>query len=573
MSGESNDEKSWNEIKIAREIWPPDIEEILFHYKKAEIIDPKYYQIYKDRARLYYVLGEIEKSKQEYLKWCNLDSKWIEEVDKEVNSREKYRNKNIHPWVRLQKFLEYGEEKVVEKVNTNFELEKIRKKQRNKEKYERKKQSEIRRREEEKISSQKFIGNLNKKKIESITDEENNSDYEISLMYNDQFDFEIIVKDIKDGKEITKEIISKRREAFKDYFKYLEEKDENEVDNFQKLYEFAKMKYEDENEFSFEELINMKNSEFIDFYLKNKEYLEKWRNTFCELFIIFYQHLHQIPIEVKKDTDFLKNFFQENILENSPQERIEKPIEERIEKQIPENEELFSECETLIENWKRRTISENNANLMDFMINAYENEEDDLTLKEICMEAGISETSVRENFRSIIRVPKQLRDLVENDRLISDPLLSREIALYATDYFLWDKGNENEDKVILFANMLAECFKNNLHLRKEFFATNDDYSKPVSENTKKNNELNAILEDYPIRESKREWSGLDRTGKQYRFIVFYSKDLDAARFVRRWEYEKEERISKIWASEIIDQIKNKGSAKEFVKENLFRFEK
>ena len=174
MSGESNDEKSWNEIKIAREIWPPDIEEILFHYKKAEIIDPKYYQIYKDRARLYYVLGEIEKSKQEYLKWCNLDSKWIEEVDKEVNSREKYRNKNIHPWVRLQKFLEYGEEKVVEKVNTNFELEKIRKKQRNKEKYERKKQSEIRRREEEKISSQKFIGNLNKKNIESIIDEKNN---------------------------------------------------------------------------------------------------------------------------------------------------------------------------------------------------------------------------------------------------------------------------------------------------------------------------------------------------------------------------------------------------------------
>ena len=73
MSGESNDEKSWNEIKIAREIWPPDIEEILFHYKKAEIIDPKYYQIYKDRARLYYVLGEIENflkpAKEKIINW------------------------------------------------------------------------------------------------------------------------------------------------------------------------------------------------------------------------------------------------------------------------------------------------------------------------------------------------------------------------------------------------------------------------------------------------------------------------------------------------------------------------
>ena len=89
----------------------------------------------------------------------------------------------------------------------------------------------------------------------------------------------------------------------------------------------------------------------------------------------------------------------------------------------------------------------------------------------------------------------------------------------------------------------------------------------ISANTKKHNELNAILEDWPVKESKYEFNrSTDRTGRQYKFIVYYSKDLDAVRFLRRWEYEKSRRISKKWASEMIDQIKTQGNAKEFVKE-------
>ena len=54
--------------------------------------------------------------------------------------------------------------------------------------------------------------------------------------------------------------------------------------------------------------------------------------------------------------------------------------------------------------------------------------------------------------------------------------------------------------------------------------------------------------------------------------MIYSKDLGAVRFVRRWEYEKGRRISKLWANEIISQIKDIGNAKEFVNEHSDEFQ-
>ncbi len=231
---------------------------------------------------------------------------------------------------------------------------------------------------------------------------------------------------------------------------------------------------------------------------------------------------------------------------------------------------IENECEILIKNYKKRTsFSEHNIGLMEDMIEAYYKIR---SLQKLCQEAGLDISIIRRDFRNLLRVPTELRESVTSGKLIADPILATEIAIYATDYFEWDQEIDKTNDVIEFAKKMAQKFKNTLNLRKEFFATKDDYSKPISTNTKKNNELNAILEDWPVKESKYEFNrSIDRTGKQYKFIVFYSKDLDAVRFLRRWEYEKGRRISKKWASEIIDQIKNQGNVREFVKEHSKEF--
>ena len=237
---------------------------------------------------------------------------------------------------------------------------------------------------------------------------------------------------------------------------------------------------------------------------------------------------------------------------------------------IKKDYDVENECDILIRNYKKRTsFSEHNIGLMEDMLEAY-NEIG--SLQRLCQEAGLDISIIRRDFRNLIRVPIELKELVVNGKLIADPILATEIAVYATDYFEWDQEIDKINDVIEFAKKMAQKFKDTLNLRKEFFATKDDYNKPISANTKKNNELNAILEDWPVKESKYEFNrNTDRSGKQYKFIVFYSKDLDAARFLRRWEYEKGRRISKKWASDMIDQIKQNGNVKEFVKEHLHEF--
>ena len=96
---------SWEEVKKAREVWPPDIEKILEHYKKAEKIDSRYYQIYKDRARLFYILKEYEKCKKNYEIWKGLDIMWKDEVTREMTLLEQRNIHNVHPWQKVQKYL------------------------------------------------------------------------------------------------------------------------------------------------------------------------------------------------------------------------------------------------------------------------------------------------------------------------------------------------------------------------------------------------------------------------------------------------------------------------------------
>ena len=240
-------------------------------------------------------------------------------------------------------------------------------------------------------------------------------------------------------------------------------------------------------------------------------------------------------------------------------------------KKINENQgnKIFDECVLLIKNYKKRDISKHKSDLMEDMIDAYV---EIGSLKKLCEVINRNVSEIQKDFRNLIRVPEKLREMVNENKLVSDPILAVEIAMYATDYHFWDQEETKTKKVMELAKKMAKIFNDNLELRREFFATNDDYDKPVSASTKKNQELQSILEDWPVKKSKFEFNRFyDRTGRQYKFIVIYSKDLDAAKFLRRWEYEKGRRISKIWASEMIDQIKSKGNAKEFVKEHSNEF--
>ena len=533
---------SWDEIKKAREIWPPNIDKILDHFEKAEKLDPNYYQVYKDRARLFYVLKRYGKSNEDYERWRSLDEKWDEDIKNDLLFHKQSGHKGIYPWEDLQKYFDSGGK--------------------------------------HKPKEKKRIKNVDQELNKNIVEEEDESSNDnLDYMYYDKLYFDLIGDDIKNGNNPTLESIKTKYHSFITYFKYLNEIDENGNWNITKLYEFCKIKLENKilDESTFENVINKIDTKFKDFFISNKKYLEKWNNSFCQSFMIFYQHLHHMPINVNISQNFEKiiepSESNADKLKNSefhiPNE-YNKEFFEGIKNKKPEEYDIENECIILIREYKKRvSISEHNIGLMEDMIEVYAQIG---SLRKLCQETELDISIVRNGFRNLSRVPTELRELVIDDKLIADPILATEIAVYATDYFEWDQEEDNTNEVIKFAKNIAQKFKDTLELRSEFFATKDDYCKPISATTKKNNELNAILEDWPVKESEYEFNKFtDRSGKQYKFIVFYSKNPDAARFLRRWEYEKGRRISKKWASEIIDQIKNQGNIKEFLKDHSNEF--
>lgn len=273
----------------------------------------------------------------------------------------------------------------------------------------------------------------------------------------------------------------------------------------------------------------------------------------------------------KKHEEMLYEMEIKSFTKESRLKKQREPISHNSKKIKDSNDdEIFNECELLIKNYKKRSnISKHNVDLMEYMIETYL---EIGSLRKLCEVINKDISTIKNDFRNLVRVPIKLKELVNENKLTSDPILATEIAIYATDHFDWDQEETKIEEVITFAKNMAIIFKNNLKLRREFFATKDDYTKPLSASTKKNYEHQAILEEWPVKESKYEFNRFtDRTGKQYKFIVIYSKDLDSVRFLRRWEYEKGRRISKIWATEIISQIKEIGNAKEFVKEHSDEF--
>ena len=249
--------------------------------------------------------------------------------------------------------------------------------------------------------------------------------------------------------------------------------------------------------------------------------------------------------------------------ERKKEERLRIKREQTLD--LGKNLRVEEECLRLIEHHKSKTrTADHNIELMEEMIAVYQK------LGSLAkLEQALGTEVSRESFRHLVRVPSELRELVNNGKLISDPILATDIAIHATDYFEWDQEESGIKDVISLAKDMAKTFKDHLSLRREFFVTKDDYSKPVT--SSKTSELKEIFDDWPVKESKYEWERGDRTQNQYRFIVFYSKVIGAVRFVRRWEYEKGRRISFALASQMIDEIKQNGNVKEFLQEHQNEF--
>ena len=249
--------------------------------------------------------------------------------------------------------------------------------------------------------------------------------------------------------------------------------------------------------------------------------------------------------------------------ERKKEERLRIKREQTLD--LGKNLRVEEECLRLIEHHKSKTrTADHNIELMEEMIAVYQK------LGSLAkLEQALGTEVSRESFRHLVRVPSELRELVNNGKLSSDPIIATEIAIHATDYFEWDQEESGIKDVISLAKDMAKTFKDQLSLRREFFTTKDDYSKPVT--SSKTSELKEIFEEWPVKESKYEWERGDRTQNQYRFIVFYSKVIGAVRFVRRWEYEKGRRISFAWASQMIDEIKQSRNVKEFLQEHQDEF--
>ena len=137
--------KAWENIEKAREVWPPNILKMLEYYDKAIEERHDYALTYKDRARLFFVLGDMQKSEENYQLWRkveeengqrgNSDKKLIKMVDDSITNELRIRKKGsfhkIHPWEKLKEYYEShpGPEILKEPNNEiNSEKEMVRKK-------------------------------------------------------------------------------------------------------------------------------------------------------------------------------------------------------------------------------------------------------------------------------------------------------------------------------------------------------------------------------------------------------------------------------------------------------------
>ena len=122
---------------------------------------------------------------------------------------------------------------------------------------------------------------------------------------------------------------------------------------------------------------------------------------------------------------------------------------------------------------KRRQISEDDWKAMDAFIDMYK---ECGTIKKISLNTGIGTDKIRKNFRNPIRIPPELNKMLDNEilDLTNNPIIAKEIVLYATDYFNWDNEKKSfvqdakSKDVIRLAVDLAKFFKENPELTDKF---------------------------------------------------------------------------------------------------------
>jgi len=120
-------QKAWYYIKKARAVWPPHLETILRYYEKAITIDPNYYLIYQDKARLFFAIGKFEESEENYNILKNIQGEvWEERIIKEMERNTKGGDNIIYPWEKVKEYFETRNEKSLEtraKIESNTEVE------------------------------------------------------------------------------------------------------------------------------------------------------------------------------------------------------------------------------------------------------------------------------------------------------------------------------------------------------------------------------------------------------------------------------------------------------------------
>ena len=122
--------------------------------------------------------------------------------------------------------------------------------------------------------------------------------------------------------------------------------------------------------------------------------------------------------------------------------------------------------ELLVTFKKRRQISEDDWKAMDAFIDMYK---ECGAIKKISLHTGIGTDKIRKNFRNPIRIPPELNKMLDNEilDLTNNPIIAKEIVLYATDYFNWDNEKKSfvqdakSKDVIRLAVDLAKFFKEN----------------------------------------------------------------------------------------------------------------
>ena len=215
-----------------------------------------------------------------------------------------------------------------------------------------------------------------------------------------------------------------------------------------------------------------------------------------------------------------------------------------------EENEIQTECELLVKNYKRRGGLEDTV--FDDFIDAFEYCKKEYPNPINSLKSLINKTDfeIRASFRNLLRVPDKLREFVNDGKLSFDPILSKEIAIHANDVFQWDGQKELEDKVFQFAIDMSKCFSdpNNLDMKKEFFTNPVDKTTPIS-GPSKTAQLNTLKEKHPVVPSPFD-RYRDRTQFDYWKLVSI-KNLKIAAFVLKWEHDHRQRISKKWAYELI----------------------